>query len=120
MSHECFRVDRLGDVSVEAAGQHLFAVADHGERRDGHEWNRTQRGFGFDRAGDPESVQSRQLDVAHDQLGLLPACGSQALLAVLSRERDMAKRFQEIGHQLQVGRIVFDDQDARRHTLMLL
>jgi hypothetical protein len=32
---EILRLDRLGDVAVEAGGQHALAIADHREGRDG-------------------------------------------------------------------------------------
>src|SRR5205823_1882773 len=62
-----------------------------------------------------ESIQEGNLNVAHDEIRPLALRNAEAGLAVHGRQRRTAECAQKVRHQVKVGGIVLDDQDAGGH-----
>ena len=107
-------VDRLGDVLVAAGIEPGHDVVGIGLRRDQDDRHERQAGIGLELPADLNAVPARHHDVEQDQIGRLRARGDQRLVAVPGRDHLVTLPRQTGLENLEVRRVVVDDQNARR------
>jgi hypothetical protein len=112
LRHESVGLDRLADVAVETGRQQLFAVAHHGQRRHGQCRNILQFRVLLQLRHHAIAIEFGQVHVADDQVRHFAARGFHAFLAIMGKQRLVAEGAEQVHHQLHVGGIVFDDEDA--------
>src|SRR6185503_7835621 len=113
---EGLRHDRLADVAVEAGGERAIAVADHGEGRDRHDRYGARGAVGLQPPQHLVAVDAGKLDVADHDVRAAGARQLEAALAVVGGHRLVLVGAQQVGHQLEVGAVVLDHQDAGAHA----
>src|SRR6185503_4398215 len=82
LADKLFRVDRLGDVAVEAGAQQFVAIADHGQRGDRDQRYTPKGRMALQPSGDAKAIDLGQLDVANDKIDIRPSRRVEAFLAV--------------------------------------
>src|SRR5258708_19881486 len=110
-----FGVEGFGQVAVEALRKHVVAIIGHRERGDGDDGNRAQQRVFFQLLHHFVAVHDGHLQIANDQIGMFFPSSSDSHCTIPGSERCVTGSLEQILHQLEVGLVVFDDQNARRH-----
>ena len=111
------RINRLADVSVETGVQQALAVAVHGLRRHRDNGQTGERGVPSDLAEERLPATAGDLDVQQEEV----RTGGQEPLPPFVHRRGrvdvVAPELQDVPHEPEVERIVFDDQDSSAHAM---
>src|SRR5579864_6874009 len=116
LSGECLWIEGLGDIAAETGSQNSFAVTDHRERRHSDNRDLAALRIGVQDPGDFVTVHSRHMDIQENQVRLLAPGLLDSVSTFVCLNRFVAKSLQEIGHELQIRGVVFDDQYTSRGT----
>ena len=111
---QCGVVDRFGQVLVAAGLEprdHVLRVRHRGHHNDRRE---RERGIGTQAPTHLEAVELGHHDVEQDQIRSMLPGGCQPFLAIGRGEDLVAFRDQSSLQDLDVRRVVVDDEDARR------
>src|SRR5579883_924690 len=112
LRYEALRLDRLGDIPVEAGGDDALAIAGHRQRRHGDERNPFQTRVVAYRTRELVSVDAGHQNVGQNEVVLAAQRGLQRSRCVRETLRVVAEGPQQIEHQIEICLIVVDDEDA--------
>jgi hypothetical protein len=104
-------VDRLGDVAVASRLPGLLLVSLHGVRGERQDGDVARRGVFLQAPGQGQAVHAWQLQVHEDEPRMEAVEHRQGLLGIHGHPHLVALAGKHHARQLEVGRVVVDDQD---------